>query len=184
MKDMKDNASPATPKPRRARLKLLDRELQPQLIDPASRKQAAAVLEVLAGLRTPQQAADALGLSLPTYFNLETRALRGLISACAPRTPGREPSLAPQLHQARARLAQMEKELGRYRALLRSAQRSAGLAAAPEPDVKARGRGKRKKPAVRAMRVIQLLHRQEQLDGPLSVAAVSEPPQTTVVAAP
>lgn len=169
-----------TPKPRRARLKLLDKELQPQQIDPASRKQAAAVLEVLAGLRTPQQAADALGVSLPTYFNLETRALRGLVNACAPRAPGREASLAPQLHEAKLRLLQMEKELGRYRALLRSAQRSAGLAAAPEPDVKVRGKGKRKKPAVRAMRVIQLLQRQEEPRGPLSGA--SDSPLSVVAA--
>ena len=38
---------------------------------------AAAILEVLAGARTPQQAADALAVSLPRYYQLESRALRG-----------------------------------------------------------------------------------------------------------
>ena len=36
---------------------------------------AAAILEVLAGARTPGQAAEALGLSLPRYFQVETRAM-------------------------------------------------------------------------------------------------------------
>ena len=34
---------------------------------PTARRQAAAILEVLAGARTPQQAAEALSVSLPRY---------------------------------------------------------------------------------------------------------------------
>jgi len=46
---------------------------------------AAAILEVLAGARTPAQAASALNVSLPRYYQVEARALRGLVAACADR---------------------------------------------------------------------------------------------------
>src|SRR5438270_13278442 len=54
---------------------------------------AAAILEVLAGMRTPRQAAEALSVSLPRYFQLETRAMHALLASCAPqpRGPGRNP---------------------------------------------------------------------------------------------
>ena len=42
---------------------------------------AAAILEVLAGARTPTEAALALNLSVPRYYQLETQALRGLVHA-------------------------------------------------------------------------------------------------------
>ena len=47
-----------------------------------ARQLAAVILDVLAGSRTPQQAADTLSLSLPRYYQLEARALAGLIDAC------------------------------------------------------------------------------------------------------
>jgi hypothetical protein len=55
---------------------------------------AAVILEVLAGVRTPAQAAEALSVSLPRYYQLETRALRGLVASCEarPKGPGRTTS--------------------------------------------------------------------------------------------
>jgi hypothetical protein len=50
-----------------------------------ARQLAAGILEVLAGVRSPLQAAQALGLSLPRYYQVESRALRGLLEACEPR---------------------------------------------------------------------------------------------------
>jgi hypothetical protein len=47
-----------------------------------ARKQAAAILEVLAGERTPMQAAEALAVSLPRYYVLETQAVQGILLAC------------------------------------------------------------------------------------------------------
>ena len=57
-----------------------------------TRRVAAAVLEVLAGARTPGEAAVALGVSVPRYYQIESRALRGLLEACAPlpRGPGKD----------------------------------------------------------------------------------------------
>ena len=50
----------------------------PGLTQDASRQAkqvAASIFEVLAGARTPQQAAEALAVSLPRYYQLESRAL-------------------------------------------------------------------------------------------------------------
>lgn len=44
---------------------------------PANRL-AVAILEVLAGLRTPTDASAAPGISLPRYYPVEVRALEGL----------------------------------------------------------------------------------------------------------
>src|SRR5260370_7124795 len=52
-----------------------------------ARRLAAAILEVLAGARTPSQAAEALGVSLPRYFPIETPALPALVPASQPPPP-------------------------------------------------------------------------------------------------
>jgi len=49
---------------------------------------AAAVLEVLAGSRGPSEAASVLGISQARYYQLETRALAGLVAGCEPRRRG------------------------------------------------------------------------------------------------
>src|SRR5438477_8881944 len=59
-----------------------------------ARRLAAAILEVLAGARTPTEAATSLGLSVPRYYQVESRALEGLLAACAPRPKGRAPGSA------------------------------------------------------------------------------------------
>ena len=157
--------------PSRTRLKLLGKELQLAQIDSQARKKASGVLEVLAGLRTPEQAAQDLAVSLPTYFALETRALRGLLFACTPHPPGRQQALGHKLREAEGRIAELQRQLQRHQALLRMAQHSVGL----PPVAKAPGAGKapapgkaavsgkrvRKKPAVRAMRAIRLLNQPE-----------------------
>jgi len=143
------------------RTKLLSKELELEQITPESRKQAAVVLEVLAGVRTADQACSALGISLPTYYNLETRALRGLIWSCTPEPPGRTLLLARKLRLAELKSAELEKQVQRYRALLRTAQRSIGLVP-PESPKPATGKRGPRKPTVRAMRAIEAIRRLEQ----------------------
>jgi hypothetical protein len=53
-----------------------------------------AILEVLAGLRTPAEAAQSLQISLPRYYVLETRALEGLVAGCEPKPLGVRRQLA------------------------------------------------------------------------------------------
>jgi hypothetical protein len=145
-------------KPRRTHL--LEGDLALAEVTPESRRQAACVLEVLAGLRTPEQAALALGLTLQTYYNVETRALRGLIHGCTPTPPGRTMVLLKQVRGLETRCAELQKQLGRYQALLRNAQRSAGLITAPAQPAGKTPKGKRKRrPTVRALRCIELLGR-------------------------
>src|SRR5262249_24950512 len=53
-----------------------------------AKQRAAAILEVWAGVRTPADAAQALGVSRPRYYLLEEQALGGLLTACEPQPRG------------------------------------------------------------------------------------------------
>ena len=158
----------------------MEADLDLAQLTPESRKHAACVLEVLAGLRSPEQAALALGVSLPTYFNLETRALRGLVHGCTPVPPGRTMALLKQVRGLESKCAGLEKQVGRYQALLRNAQRSAGLLTVPaQPKAKVPGK-RRRRPAVRALRPIEVLQRDQAPASPSarSVEPAADLPRT------
>lgn len=101
--------------------------------DLAARRRAACVLEVLAGVRSPEEAATTLDVQLGTYFQIEERALRGLLAACGPQQRGRVPDVGKALEESRRRVSELEHEVQRQQALLRSAQRTAGLLAETKP---------------------------------------------------
>jgi hypothetical protein len=128
-----------------------------------AQKLAAAILEVLAGVRTPSQAAEALGLSLPRYFQVETRAMQALLLSCEPRPRGRTRSPDKELLILRRQQERLQRELARQQTLVRLAQRSIGLAPPPAPAVKpAPGKKKRRRPVVRALHAARQLQRQSQ----------------------
>jgi hypothetical protein len=138
-----------------------------------SRRQAAAILEVLAGVRTPTDAAKALSLSLPAYYKLESRALQGLINGCQPAARGPTPSPEVEIRKLRRDCQRLQQELQRYQALARNAQRAAGLAAViPAPKTDARGRRKRK-PSVRALRAIDAIRQVPETAPPQTPISVS-----------
>lgn len=112
---------------------------------------AAAVLEVLAGARSPAEAATALGVSVPRYYALEAIALGGLVTACelGPATGSPAEGELAALKKAHGRL---EQECARYRALARLTQRTLGLSPPPAPEPK--GRKKRRAPRIRALRAV------------------------------
>ena len=85
------------------------------------------ILETLTGLRTPQEAADALGVASARYYQLETYALQGLVSALEPRPKGRQVSAERELEREREEVARLKREVGRQLALYRSAQRALGV---------------------------------------------------------
>ena len=123
---------------------------------PDARRRAAAVLEVLAGVRTCPQAAQVLGLSLPAYYNLEQRALEGLVHGCLPTHKGRQKRPDDQVHALERQCQKLQQDLLRYQALVRTQQRSTGLVAPPAP---VKGKGKRcRRPMVRALKVVEQLH--------------------------
>lgn len=112
---------------------------------PASREAqrcAAAILEVLAGVRTPTDAAAALGVSLPRYYLWEQRALAGLVSACEPRPVGKGPSLQHRIASLEKEIARLRQECARQQALVRAAQRTIGLGPPPPPKSAIKSGGK------------------------------------------
>src|SRR4029077_6218570 len=80
------------------------------------------------GLRTPTEAAHALDVSLPRYYQLEQRALQGLVAGCVPVRRGR--SVSPESENARLRRdnERLTRECQRQQALVRLARQAAGLA--------------------------------------------------------
>lgn len=147
----------------------------------SAKRMAAAILEVLAGARTPTQAAEALGLSVPRYYQIETRALHGLLSACEARPKGRQPNPAGETNALRLENQRLQRELSRQQALVRAAQRSVGLPPpAPIPKNKA-GKKTRKRRVARALTVAARLQKdsshedreESQADEAASVSARS-----------
>ena len=92
-----------------------------------AKRMAAAILEGLAGLRGPQEASEALGISMTRYYHLEARALQGLVGALEPRPRGRQHSPQAAASRLERDNARLERELKRAQALVRSAQRTIGL---------------------------------------------------------
>jgi hypothetical protein len=147
---------------------------------------AAAILEVLAGVRTPGQAAEVLGVSLPRYYQVETRAMQALVAACVPRPrgPGRSP--AKELTALRRQQERLERELSRQRTLVRLTQRTLGLAPPPAAakalsgkDQKDKSKKRRRRPVVRALRAAQALQQrsQETASAEAASAAATSPDQ-------
>ena len=91
---------------------------------------AVVILEVLAGVNTPADAAAALKVSLPRYYVLEKRALDGLVAACEPKPLGKQPTPETRI----AALEKAERECARQQALVRVARRSVGLSATTAPS--------------------------------------------------
>ena len=91
------------------------------------------ILEVLAGGCTPTEAATRLGLSLPRYYQLEARAVEGLVCACQPKPLGKQPSPDTRLAALEKQLRQVQRECARQQALVRATQRSASLSLPAKP---------------------------------------------------
>jgi hypothetical protein len=103
-----------------------------------AKRLAAVILEVLSGLRCAREGAEAMGVSPNRYYQLETRALQGLIVALERRPKGRQQSAEEKVAVLAREKRRLEQELGRLQALVRAAQRSMGIPAFP-------GRGKASK---------------------------------------
>jgi hypothetical protein len=125
---------------------------------------AVAILEVLAGLRTPTEAAQALQISVPRYYVLETRALEGMVAACQPKPLGKQQTPQTRIAALEKALQQARHECARQQALVRAAQRTVGLSLPESRSGKQKtkpatpGRkGRRRRPTVRALRAAKTL---------------------------
>jgi hypothetical protein len=112
---------------------------------------AAVILEVLAGLRTPTQAAQASNISVPRYYQLETRAMAALVTACEPQPKGRRRGPVQEVVALQKDNERLRQEVGRQQSLVRLAQRSIGIAA-PAPPTKSKVRRQRTARALVAAR--------------------------------
>ena len=144
---------------------------------PEARRLAAAILEVLAGARTPTEAAQALGVSVPRYYQVESRALQHLLTGCEskPRGPGR--SLDRELAGLRRDHQRLQREVTRLQSLLRAAQRGVGLTPPAPVPAKKNGRKPRRQRTARALSVAARLQ-QSPSAAATPVAAPSSPEGT------
>jgi hypothetical protein len=124
-----------------------------------AQRQAAVILEVLAGARTPTQAAAALSVSVPRYYQMETRALRGLVEACEAKPRGRAPSMDKELATVRREQERLQRELTRHQSLVRVTQRHLGLAPPTPPAKPAPGKKRRRRAVVRALTAAKQLEK-------------------------
>jgi hypothetical protein len=145
---------------------------------PEARRLAAAILEVLAGVQAPSEAAKGLGISLARYYQLEMRAVAGLVIACEDRRRrrGRGPSAGNDMISLRRECEQLRRECARQQALARATRRTVGLGPepspppAPVPEGKARRRKRR--PKARALKMATLLQEKD-------AAATPSPPTSS-----
>jgi hypothetical protein len=163
VKETAKTASGAGVRPTRLRAPL------PATSSPAKR-QAAAILEVLAGVLRPAEAARLLETSLPRYYLWEKRALAGLLAACEPAPRGPRLDLSRQMATLERENRRLRRECDRQQALVRAAERALGLArpSLPKTGTKAKEEaegspGKRRRvrrPMVRALKASQALRRE------------------------
>lgn len=125
-----------------------------------TKRLATAILEVLAGVRSPPDAANTLEISLPRYYLLEQRALAGLLAACEPRAKGPGRSVEREIAKLQRELAASQRECARQQALLRAAQRAVGLAPPQPPNATLKNGAKktrRRRPTARALRAARAI---------------------------
>jgi hypothetical protein len=141
------------------------RKEQPMPASRQAQRVAAAILEVLAGVRTPLDAAAALDIAPPRYYLLEQRALEGLVAACEPRLQGRGQNPRRQIAALEKEIERLKQDCTRQQSLVRAAQRTIGLAPSPAAEKpvkragpKAAGKKLRKRrPVVRALKAVATL---------------------------
>ncbi len=133
-----------------------------------ARRLASVILEVLAGQRTPSEAAEAAGISTSRYYLMESRSLEGMILACEPRKKGYVKTPERMLEAMQEEQVRLKRECVRLHALVRAAQRSIGLSLPVSgrdgKEKKGEQKGKRRKwkrrPVMRALQAVRKLQQE------------------------
>ncbi|MDA1195943.1 MAG: hypothetical protein O2894_12260 [Planctomycetota bacterium] len=123
----------------------------------SARKSVVIILEALSGEIGTSQAAEVLGVSLSRYYQLEVRALQGMLKALEPRKRGMQKTPQREIVGLKAQKQQLEKDLRRHQSLLRAANRSLGLSSARRPKASSKGRSAKR--GVRGKTVLETLRR-------------------------
>lgn len=147
--------TPASAKrPRKTKKPARKRTMSPAKIAGSreAKQRAAAILEVLCGVRTTAEGAAALGVQVTRYYVLEARSLSAMVAALEPRTAGRRRSVESELRDTQRERDRLAGEVARLSALLRAAERMVGLPKKGQIQVKRRRTEPRGARVVRALR--------------------------------
>jgi hypothetical protein len=132
-----------------------------------ARQWAEAILQVLAGEWTPGEGAQSLGVSLPRYYAVESRAMSGLVQACEPRNGRRRQGTEKEVTVLKSEVQRLERECARKQALLRASLRAVGM----QPPIVQKRKGKRRrKPTVRALKMATALRQPDAVEAEASGA--------------
>ncbi len=104
-----------------------------------AKQSLVVILEALSGLCGTSEAAERLSVSLSRYYQLETRALQGMLCSLEPRPRGPRKGGKGEIGSLKSELKELKRELLRHQSLLRAASRSVGLKAAKKKAKKQRG---------------------------------------------
>lgn len=106
-------------RPRRHRSRPVPKWLKErQDLDEMARRRCLLVLSVLSGEKPVSDAIAESGLSRNTYYQLEEKALEGMLSALGPTPPGRKPDRSGELAALQVRVTRLEEEKRRAERLL------------------------------------------------------------------
>jgi hypothetical protein len=100
----------------------------------AARRHAALLLEAWSGVRSTQSAAEAMGIVLTRFYQLEARALQSLVEAMEPRPRGRQRTHASEFAKLKADKQRLSRDVERFQSLYRTSQRALGIAVAKPPE--------------------------------------------------
>lgn len=128
-----------------------------------ARQRAAVVLDVLAGVCTPAEAAQMASISLPRYYVLEARLLAALVNACEDQPRGHRPGPDQEIATLKREVDRLKQECARKQALVRAVQRTMGMSL-PDPkplSAKQGRRRRRRRPVVRALRAAAQLRTEQ-----------------------
>jgi hypothetical protein len=128
----------------------------------SAKLKTALILEVLAGLRGTTEAGEAMGVSGNRYYQLEARALEGMINALEPRPRGRRQGPEDEIRRLETEQQRLKREVIRLQSLVRVAQRSLGITMTAKPKKKAATR--QRKPSHRGKKVVALLKKRREDD--------------------
>jgi hypothetical protein len=125
-----------------------------------AKKTTAVILEVFAGVMGTQEAAEALGLSPNRYYQLEARALQGMIESLEPRNRGRQLTPEREIETLKEDLARQSREISRLQALVRAARKTIGIPEKKKASKK--GPARNRKPSHRGKKVVAILRKPKE----------------------
>lgn len=129
-----------------------------------ARLRAAVILDVLAGLCSPAEAARAVGVSLPRYYTLESRLLGQLVSACEDQPRGKRAGPEKRIAELEREVERLRRECARKQALVRAVQRTMGINLPEKRPLDKRKRPRR--PTIRALKAAAVLRTSPHPDAP------------------